>query len=44
MDFAQCFKNKIVITQDTEDDEKFEAVSIDITPGELYRDSLNQKH
>ena len=44
LDFAQRVRNKLVITQDTADEEKFEAFSIDLTPGVFRIDGVCQKH
>ena len=40
LDFAQRVRNKLVITQDTADEEKFEAFSIDLTPGVFRIDGV----
>ena len=45
LDHAQIIKNKIVLTQDTANEEKHEAFAIDLTPGVLRRtDNENQQH
>ena len=44
LDFAQRVQKKLVITQDTADEEKFEAFSIDLTPNVFRSDGVCQKH
>ena len=44
LDHAQVIKNKIVLTQDTANEERHEAFTIDMDPSVKRSDGDNQKH